>query len=98
MASVLLNVDNERVTVAPGSSVEFSATVQNLTTLVDQVTLRVEGVDGQWVQIVPPFLPVFAQGTATARVIISPPNLAGQSSAGSYALRVTGASQERPGE
>src|SRR5512147_1059368 len=98
MASVLLTADNDRVTVAPGSSVEFNVTVQNLTTLVDQVTLRVDGIDGQWVQIVPPFLPVFAQGTASARIIVSPPSQPGQSSAGSYALRVTGTSQERPGE
>lgn len=98
MTSVLLSAGNDRVTVAPGSSVEFNVTVQNLTTLVDQVTMRVDGVDAQWVQIVPPFLPVFAQGTASARVIVSPPGQPGQSPAGSYPLRITGTSQERPGE
>ncbi|MBI5876504.1 MAG: hypothetical protein HZB53_02555 [Chloroflexi bacterium] len=98
MASVLLSANHDRVSVAPGSSVEFVVTIQNLTTLVDQVTLRVEGIDSRWVQMVPPVLPVFAQGTASARVIISPPAHPAEAMAGSYGVQVAGVSQERPGE
>lgn len=98
MASVLITPDRDRVSVAPGSSVEFAVTVQNLTTLVDQVTLRVDGIDARWVQIVPPFLPVFAQGTASARVIVTPPAHPAEAPAGAYSVQVSGASQERPGE
>ena len=71
--SILLSVDKKRVSVAPGASVEFAVTAQNLTTLLDQVALRVEGLNADWTQIVPPYLPVFGQGQATARVIVPRP-------------------------
>ena len=97
-ASILLNADPKRVSVAPGASAEFSVQVQNLTSLVDQIALRVEGVDPNWVQLIPPYLPVFAQGTASARVVISPPADPARAVAGLYALHVTGTSQENGGE
>jgi hypothetical protein len=98
MASpILLSVDTDRISVAPGASVEFAVLVQNLTTLIDQVALRVDGVDPTWVQIVPPFLPVFAQSTSSARVIVSPPNNFAQAAAGLYSLQVSGKAQENGG-
>ena len=98
MASILISVDKDHVSVAPGASVEFAVSAQNLTTLLDQVAIRIDGIDPHWVQVVPPYLPVFAQGTATARVIITPPNNLAQSVAGVYPLRVIGSSQENPTE
>jgi hypothetical protein len=98
MASpILLSVDTDRISVAPGASVEFAVIVQNLTTLVDQVALRVDGLDPAWVQIVPQFLPVFAQSTARARVIVSPPASFSQSAAGLYSLQLSGKAQENGG-
>jgi hypothetical protein len=98
MASpILLSVETDRISVAPGASVEFAVLVQNLTTLLDQVALRVAGVDPAWVQIVPPFLPVFAQSTARARIIVSPPNIFAQAAAGLYSLQVSGQAQENGG-
>jgi hypothetical protein len=97
-ASLLLSVDRERVSVAPGASTEFAVRVQNLTTLLDQVAIRVDGVDAAWIQVIPPFLPVFAQGTASARVVVSPPNVSSQSLAGMYALMVAGTAQESKAE
>ena len=98
MASpILLSVDPDRISVAPGASVEFSVLVQNLTTLIDQVALRVDGVDAAWIQIVPPFLPVFAQSTSSARVIVSPPNDFSLAAAGLYNLQVSGKAQENGG-
>jgi len=53
--------------------------------------------DPAWLQIVPPFLPVFAQSTASARVIVSPPNNFAQAAAGLYSLQVSGKAQENRG-
>jgi uncharacterized membrane protein len=91
-----LSVDKTRVSVAPGASVEFGVTAQNLTTLLDQVTLRVEGVDPAWVEVIPRDLPVFAQGQATARVILRPPRDPATSLAGLYPLRIQAISQINP--
>src|SRR5262245_14600302 len=97
-SSILLSVDRDRISVAPGASVEFVVKVQNLTTLLDQVAIRVDGVDPTGIQVVPPFLPVFAQGTASARVIVPPPASPAQSPAGRYKLWVHGKPQESNGE
>jgi hypothetical protein len=94
---ILLSVNTNRISVAPGASVEFAVTVQNLTTLLDQVALHVGGIDPAWVQIVPPFLPVFALSTASARVIISPPGNFAQAAAGLYPLQISGKAQETSG-
>jgi len=99
MASqILLSVDQPRLSVAPGARTELAVTVQNLTTLLDQVALRVEGIDPSWVQVIPPNLPVFAQGSSQAQVIISPPRAPAQAVAGIYPLRVVGKAQENAGE
>src|SRR2546423_2034329 len=96
-SSVLLSVEPDRVSASPGASVEFAVLVQNLTTLVDQVAIRVDGIDNTWVEIVPPFLPVFAQSTARARVIITPPVNGALAAAGFYTLQISGKAQESAG-
>src|SRR4051812_19953781 len=93
-SSILLSIDRDRISVAPGASVEFAVKVQNLTTLLDQVAIRVDGVDPAWVQVVPPYLPVFAQGTASARVIVSPSAAPALSPAGLYKVWIHGKPQE----
>ena len=95
---ILLSVDKKHTSVAPGASVTLAVTAQNLTTLLDQVAVRAEGIESSWVQVIPPYLPVFAQGQATARVVIQPPRDPAQSVAGKYPVRVCGASQEYPGQ
>ncbi len=97
-SQILLSVDKKNLTVAPGANVTLAVTVQNLTTLLDQVSVRADGVDTAWVQVIPPYLPVFAQGEATARIVIQPPREPSQAVAGQYPLRVRGASQEFPGQ
>lgn len=96
--SILLSVDKNKVSVAPGANVELAVTVQNLTTLLDQVAVRVEGLDPTWVQVIPQYLPVFAQGQATARVILKPTRNPAQAVAGVYPLRIRATAQEHPGE
>lgn len=95
---ILLSVDKQRVSVAPGASVNLAVIAQNLTALVDQVAVRAEGIDPGWTQVIPPYLPVFAQGEATARIVFQPPRDPSISVAGIYPLKVCGASQEFPGQ
>jgi hypothetical protein len=97
-AQILLSVDKKNLTVAPGANVSLAVTVQNLTTLLDQVAVRADGIDVAWVEVLPPYLPVFAQGEATARIVIQPPREPARAVAGRYPLRVRGTSQEFPGQ
>ena len=39
-SSILLSIDRDRISVAPGASVEFVVKVQNLTTLLDHKRVR----------------------------------------------------------
>ncbi len=98
VAQINFAVDQDTLSVAPGASAELGVNVRNMTTLLDQVAVRVEGAEPEWFQVVPPQLPVFAQGQATARVIVQPPYDLARARAGAYPLRVTGASQENPGQ
>jgi hypothetical protein len=91
---IILSTDKNRVTVAPGAKTELSVTIQNLTTLVDDVSISVAGVDQSWVQVVPPHVPVFAQGDASVRVIFQPPADPLHALAGLYPLQITGTLQE----
>ncbi len=95
---ILLSSDKKRISVAPGATVELNVTVENLTTLLEQVTVRLEGIDSQWVQVIPQVLPVFAQSRATARVIVGPPQDPSRSTAGIWPLRICATAHEHPGQ
>ena len=98
VTQLMLSSDKNRVTVSPGAQAELSVTMQNLTALVDDVSVMVAGIDKSWVQVVPPHVPVFAQGEASVRVIFQPPADALHTLAGIYPLRITGSLQEQAGE
>jgi hypothetical protein len=95
---ILLSADKPRVSVAPGASVELGVTLQNLTALLDQVAVKVDGIPSEWVRVLPPILPVFARAVATARIVIAPPRDPDRAAAGIYPLRLYAASQENPGQ
>ena len=95
---ILLSSDKKRVTAAQGARAEFGVTIQNLTTLLDDVTVTVGGVDASWVQVIPAHVPVFAQGEASVRVILQPPLEPARAVAGVYPLQVKGRSQEFAGQ
>jgi hypothetical protein len=91
---LLITMEPAQLTVAPGASCEAHIQVQNLTTLLDQVSLAIEGVDPTWVQFVPALIPVFGQGTGSARMVITPPADPGQAVAGTRSIRIAAKSQE----
>ncbi len=97
-AQILLSVDKPHLSTAPGASTELVVSAQNLTALVDEVSVSLEGIDPSWVQVIPEHLPVFAQGQATARVVLRPPADSPRALAGIYPLRVRASSQENPGQ
>jgi hypothetical protein len=98
VTQLILTSDKNRVTVSPGAQAELSVTIQNLTALVDDVSITVSGIDNSWVQVVPPHVPIFAQGEASVRVIFQPPADPLHTLAGVYPLRVRGLLQEQDGE
>jgi hypothetical protein len=95
---LILSSDKNRVTVSPGAQAELSATIKNLTALVDDVSITIAGIDKSWVKVVPPHVPVFAQGEASVRVIFQPPADPLHTLAGIYPLQVSGLLQEQDGE
>jgi len=95
---LILSSDINRVTVSPGAQAELSVTIKNLTTLVDDVSVTVNGIDKSWVQVVPPHVPVFAQGEAAVRVIFQPPADPLHTLAGIYPLVIGGLLQEQDSE
>jgi uncharacterized membrane protein len=95
---LMLSSDKNRVAVSPGAQAELSVTIQNLTALVDDVSVTVAGIDASWVQVVPQHVPVFAQGEASVRVLFQPPADALHTLAGTYPLRISGLLQEQDGE
>jgi len=95
---LILTSDKNRVTVSPGAQAEMSVTIQNLTALVDDVSVTVSGIDKGWVQVVPQHVPVFAHGEATVRVIFQPPADPLHTLAGVYPIQINGLLQEQDGE
>jgi hypothetical protein len=95
---LILSSDKNRVTVSPGAQAELSVTIKNLTALVDDASITVNGIDKSWVQVVPPHLPVFAQGEASVRVIFQPPADPLHTLAGIYPLQINGLLQEQDGD
>jgi hypothetical protein len=95
---LILSADKDRVTVSPGAQAELSVTIKNLTALVDDASVTVNGIDKSWVQVVPPHVPVFAQGEASVRVIFQPPADPLHTLAGIYPLVIGGLFQEQDGE
>jgi hypothetical protein len=95
---IILTTDKNRVAVSPGAKTEAAVTIQNLTTLVDDVSVSVSGIDGAWAQVVPPHVPVFAQGEATVRVIFQPPVDPVRAVAGVYPVQIAGKMQEAAGQ
>jgi hypothetical protein len=95
---LILSSDKARVTVSPGAQTELSVTIKNLTALVDDASITVSGIDKSWVQVVPPHVPVFAQGEASVRVIFQPPADPLHTLAGIYPLVIGGLFQEQDGD
>jgi uncharacterized membrane protein len=95
---LILSSDKNRVTVSPGAQADLSVTIKNLTTLVDDASITVSGIDKSWVQVVPPHVPVFAQGEAIVRVLFQPPADPLNTLAGIYPLTIGGLLQEQDGE
>ena len=95
---IMISKDRDRVSVSPGSSAEFNVTVQNLTTLLDDATVSVTGIEPGWVQVIPSHAPVFAQGQASVRAVVQPPADADKAVAGIYPLQIVGKLQELAGQ
>jgi beta-lactamase class A len=93
-----LSVNSSLLTVAPGADVEAKVTVQNLTNLLDQVEIHIDGVDPAWVELIPLVQTFYPLAPATARILIHPPQDLAQSVAGIYPLVIRSRLQENAGQ
>jgi beta-lactamase class A len=93
---IRLALASPSLSVAPGSDVEGTVTIENLSTLMLTVELAVDGVDPDWVEVVRPQLTVFPQRPDTCRLVVRPPADPARSIAGVYTLHLRGSSREYP--
>lgn len=93
---IRLSLSTSTLSLAPGTSGEVLATVTNLSTLLDQVSIEIDGLDAKWVQILPRVVPIYPQERGIARIIVRVPPEA--PSGGPWGLAVRATSRESPGQ
>ena len=95
--SALIRVVLSRMTlqIEPGQRGELSITIQNLSEIVDQYIVEVQGLDDAWLTLLPPRISLFPQDEGHVRIKLHPPE---GTRAGTYEFAVKVASRENPVE
>jgi len=81
--------------IEPGQKGEVVVTVQNLSEIVDQLSLELEGLDTAWFTVSPPNVSLFPQDQGEVKLSLHPPSGA---KAGRYDFAVKAISRENPVE
>lgn len=92
-AIIRVALSHKELRIEPGQRGELALTIQNLSQIVDQFLLEVEGLDDDWVTLAPPRISLFPQDGGQVMVGIHPPDTA---RAGSYDFAVKAVSRENP--
>jgi len=92
-AIIRVALTRNKVQIEPGQRGELSLTIQNLSEIVDQYTLDVEGLDAAWLTLSPPRISLFPQDEGQVTIKLHPPETA---RAGTYDFSVKVASRENP--
>ncbi len=89
---IVISIDADEISVAPGASTTLKFLVQNTGTDLDQIELSVRGIPTGWVSLPAPVIPLSPgeQTELTATIIVPP---APQSKVGRYPIAVRIASQ-----
>jgi hypothetical protein len=90
-----LSLSNASLETAPGASADTLIRVQNLSTIVDRLHIRVDGLDPTWWTVSVPTLSFFPGDRGESRLTIRPPKEA-EAIAGSYSFRVKVVSEANP--
>jgi uncharacterized membrane protein len=92
-AIIRVALSRKALQIEPGQQGELSATIQNLSEIVDQYVVEVEGLDAGWLTLLPPRISLFPQDQGLITIKLHPPENA---LAGTYDLAVRVASRENP--
>jgi hypothetical protein len=87
MPKVQVSLTPERVSLSPGESAEFAATIHNVSQIVDTYSVDVQGIEADWSKLSVTSLNLYPGDQATVRIQVSPP-ISGKPRAGSYPVSV----------
>jgi len=96
-ANIVLSLSATKLEVAPGESVEATVTIRNQSQIVDQFSIRIQGLDPTWWTLSTSSVSLFPGDQGEAKLTIHPPKEA-ESKAGSYSFQVRAVSQANPEE
>ena len=94
-AVIRVALSRKTLRIEPGQRGELSITIQNLSEIVDQYIVEVQGLDDAWLTLVPPRISLFPQDEGHVRIKLHPPERA---RAGTYEFTVKVVSRENPVE
>jgi len=94
-AIIRVALSRKALQIEPGQRGELSVTVQNLSEIVDQYFVDVEGLDEAWLTLIPPRISLFPQDEGQIAIKLHPPKAA---PAGTYDFAVKISSRENPVE
>ncbi|MGD2104288.1 MAG: hypothetical protein PVJ55_04120 [Anaerolineae bacterium] len=94
-AIIRVALSRKQLDIEPGQKGELSVAVQNLSEIVDQYNVEVEGLDAGWITLSPPRLSLFPQDEGQVTIKLHPPEAA---KAGTYGFAVKVVSRENPVE
>ena len=94
-AVIRVVLSRNELQIEPGQRGELSLTIQNLSEIVDQYNLEVEGLDAAWLTLSPPRISLFPQDEGQVTIKLHPPETA---RAGTYDFAVKVVSRENPVE
>lgn len=94
-AVIRVALSRRMLQIEPGQRGELSVTIQNLSEIVDQYIVQVQGLNDAWLTLVPPRISLFPQDEGQVTVKLHPPERA---RAGTYEFTVKVVSRENPVE
>jgi len=90
-AIIRVALSRTELEIEPGQKGQLDLTIQNLSEIVDQYIVEVEGIDPAWVTLSPPRISLFPQDEGRVSLQLHPPETA---RAGSYDFAVKASSRE----
>jgi hypothetical protein len=96
-ALIRVALSQAELQIEPGQKGELLVTIQNLSEIVDQYSIEVDGLDPSWYTIPTSEVSLFPQDQERARITLHPPS-APEAQAGKYDLMVRVISRENPTE
>jgi len=94
-AKIRVSLPAADLQIAPGATTDFTVTIQNLSEIVDQFLIEVQGLEPAWVSLSSTSVSLFPQDEGQVQVFLHPPVGA---RAGDYAFTLRATSRDNPAE